>query len=230
MSQSVPLEKQDAATLRIRSNMLMSEAQKLRAEKHLMRARKASALQRVREDPAWAGFAQVIDINNRLLATTSRYDRQHRKTEARAIHLARMFLKGTPLHKVERIAYTHPQWERVRNLICLHGGYEADDEKRMDQALSTWKLDGTYVEGSRSGHNNPPYGFDYLPDHPGNRISQAIKVASRYSNVNAASNLKWVIDRMVRILAGEAYDRVVARAKRSRYGEDTHPWDTGIEP
>jgi hypothetical protein len=58
----------------------------------------------------------------------------------------------------------------------------------------------------------------------------AIEVAVKYGGIDGAHHKAWVIDQMVRILAGSDYDKVVADAKSGEDGPDTYEWDTGIAP
>lgn len=49
------------------------------------------------------------------------------------------------------------------------------------------------------------------------RINDAIMIALRYGGIDGAHHKSWVIDQMVRALAGED-------------GESTYSWDVGIAP
>ncbi len=40
----------------------------------------------------------------------------------------------------------------------------------------------------------------------------------------------WVIDQMVRVLAGDHYDALVAAARAGDDGPETYDWDTGVAP
>ncbi len=40
----------------------------------------------------------------------------------------------------------------------------------------------------------------------------------------------WVIDQIVRVLAGKNYDKIIAEAKFGEDGPETYEWDTGIAP
>ncbi|BBV33475.1 hypothetical protein M8U55_21030 [Enterobacter hormaechei] len=62
------------------------------------------------------------------------------------------------------------------------------------------------------------------------RIERAIELASRFGGRDEVHHLRWVIDQMVRELAGERYDQVVASACAGEDGPDTWRWDTGIAP
>lgn len=58
----------------------------------------------------------------------------------------------------------------------------------------------------------------------------AIDLAVRFGGVDGENHKAWVIDQMVRILAGKDYDRVVREAKAGEDGPDTYRWDTGVAP
>ncbi|EOF5934054.1 hypothetical protein ACK1D7_004006 [Salmonella enterica] len=62
------------------------------------------------------------------------------------------------------------------------------------------------------------------------RIERAIELASRFGGSEEVHHLRWVIDQMVRELAGERYNQVVASACAGEDGPDTWRWDTGIAP
>jgi len=58
------------------------------------------------------------------------------------------------------------------------------------------------------------------------QVARAISTAVMYGGTDDAHHKAWVIDQMVRELAGSHYDRIVAEA--GEFGNYT--WDTGIEP
>lgn len=62
------------------------------------------------------------------------------------------------------------------------------------------------------------------------RIKQAIEVAIQYGGTDGSHHKAWVIDQMVRILAGERYNDVVASACDGENGQNTYIWDCGIAP
>ena len=60
------------------------------------------------------------------------------------------------------------------------------------------------------------------------QVDAAIAMAVRYGGIDGAHHKTWVIDQMVRLLAGSRYDQVVADACS---GEDgPHTWEEGIAP
>ncbi len=62
------------------------------------------------------------------------------------------------------------------------------------------------------------------------RIEKAIEIAVKYGGIDGAHHKTWVIDQMVRALAGDDYDRIVAEACDGEEGPGTYEWDTGIAP
>jgi hypothetical protein len=62
------------------------------------------------------------------------------------------------------------------------------------------------------------------------RIRKAIEVAVQFGGVDGQHHKTWVIDQMVRELAGDDYERIVADAKRGEDGPDTYSWDEGVAP
>lgn len=63
---------------------------------------------------------------------------------------------------------------------------------------------------------------------PQDKIDNAILMAVQYGGVDGEHHKAWVIDQMVRILAGEQYTAVVTKAKDGPDGPDTFIWDEGI--
>jgi len=62
------------------------------------------------------------------------------------------------------------------------------------------------------------------------KIEKALELAVRYGGVDGGHHKAWVIDQMVRALAGTKYERLVAEAKAGEDGPETHDWDEGIAP
>lgn len=62
------------------------------------------------------------------------------------------------------------------------------------------------------------------------RIQKAIEIAVQYGGIDGAHHKDWVIDQMVRVLAGDEYEQVVALACDGADGPDTYEWNTGIAP
>lgn len=70
------------------------------------------------------------------------------------------------------------------------------------------------------------------PDPPSDsaRIDQAIDLAVRFGGIDGGHHKAWVIDQMVRALAGERYAEIVRAACDGEDGLDEHEWDEGIAP
>ncbi|MEE9569494.1 MAG: hypothetical protein V3W37_08920 [Candidatus Binatia bacterium] len=62
------------------------------------------------------------------------------------------------------------------------------------------------------------------------KIKEAIKLALNYGDIDSAHHKSWTIDQMVRILAGDNYDRVIEEHRDGEHGPDTYYWDEGIAP
>ena len=62
------------------------------------------------------------------------------------------------------------------------------------------------------------------------KIRQAIEIAVNYGDSVGEQHKAWVIDQMVRALAGCLYDAVVADACDGEDGPNTYSWDVGIAP
>lgn len=62
------------------------------------------------------------------------------------------------------------------------------------------------------------------------KIEAAIRLAVQYGGINGAHHKDWVIDQMVRVLAGDQYDQIVADAKAGENGPETYEWAIGISP
>ena len=62
------------------------------------------------------------------------------------------------------------------------------------------------------------------------RINNAIGLAVKYGGIDGDSHKAWVINEMVKALAVEEYDRIVAESCNGEDGPNTYDWDTGISP
>ena len=61
-------------------------------------------------------------------------------------------------------------------------------------------------------------------------IDKAIKFAVEYGGIDGAHHKDWVIDQMVRMLAGDNYEQIVKDACDGEDGPQTYVWDIGIAP
>lgn len=95
------------------------------------------------------------------------------------------------------------------------------DERFMDLVLAA----------SRRGLTHDEYRevFQALSEHR-RAAAQATDLAVKYGGIDGAHHKTWVIDQMVRALAGDGYDALVAAACDGEDGSDTYEWDTGIAP
>lgn len=62
------------------------------------------------------------------------------------------------------------------------------------------------------------------------RLDRALEVARRHGGTDGAHHKDWVIDQMVRALAGPDYDIFVADACSGEDGPHTYSWEVGIPP
>lgn len=67
-----------------------------------------------------------------------------------------------------------------------------------------------------------------LNDDP--RIQGALRMALSYGGTDGAHHKAWVIDQIVRILTGNAYEMTIRNFCAGEDGPDTYDWDTGIAP
>lgn len=56
------------------------------------------------------------------------------------------------------------------------------------------------------------------------RTEQAINLILEYGYIDGAHHKQWLLDQVLRVLAGERYDAMVAPV------DDVDDWDTGIAP
>jgi hypothetical protein len=62
------------------------------------------------------------------------------------------------------------------------------------------------------------------------KITAALNIAIRYGQTDGAHHKAWVIDRIVRALAGDNYTRIITGATSGEDGPYTYEWDEGIPP
>ncbi len=62
------------------------------------------------------------------------------------------------------------------------------------------------------------------------KIDAALELAFRYGGIDGGHHKMWVIDQMIRILAGDAYEERVKAECAGEDGPNTYEWDTGIAP
>lgn len=61
-------------------------------------------------------------------------------------------------------------------------------------------------------------------------IHNAIEFAVKFGGIDGDHHKAWVIDQMVRTLAGSQYSEIIAKAKAGEDGPATYEWNTGIAP
>lgn len=62
------------------------------------------------------------------------------------------------------------------------------------------------------------------------RIDETIGIAIRYGGIEGDHHKAWVIDQMLRILAGDGYDELIRLSCEGEDGPDSYDHDVGIPP
>lgn len=62
------------------------------------------------------------------------------------------------------------------------------------------------------------------------RIDDALDLIDRYGGIDGAHHKQWVLDQVVRILAGPNYQLWVERHCAGEYGPNSYEWDVGVIP
>ena len=65
---------------------------------------------------------------------------------------------------------------------------------------------------------------------PQERIDVALAIARDYGGIDGDHHKAWVIDQIVRTLAGDRYVAFVADARQGDDGPETFSWNEGIAP
>ena len=61
-------------------------------------------------------------------------------------------------------------------------------------------------------------------------VSDTLNFARNYAGIDGAHHKDWVIDQMVRLLAGAGYQDFVTKARYGDNGPHTYEWNEGIPP
>ena len=67
-------------------------------------------------------------------------------------------------------------------------------------------------------------------DNDKEKIKKALEMGIEYGGFDGSHHKAWVIDQMVRILAGNDYEQIIKDACDGEDGPNTYEWDTGIAP
>lgn len=125
--------------LKVKRNHLASEARIIRRIelKRLERARKIE-----RKYPAAEGEPQKISLPRLDYTSLNEHRVKGLRPEARATHLAAMFLKGVDLSRVEdpERTQTSPDWKRVENIVSR---FATGDSRVILQRFAEWRDAGT---------------------------------------------------------------------------------------
>ena len=67
-------------------------------------------------------------------------------------------------------------------------------------------------------------------DSSKSKVDRALAIAYMHGQTDGGHHKAWVIDQMVRRLAGDDYGAWVERYKAGNEGPDTYEWSVGIAP
>ena len=59
---------------------------------------------------------------------------------------------------------------------------------------------------------------------------KALDLIAEYGGIDGGHHKQWLLDQVVRILAGEKYEDWVGEWEDGEDGQKTYEWDTGIAP
>lgn len=62
------------------------------------------------------------------------------------------------------------------------------------------------------------------------KVTQALFLIDRYGGIDGDHHKQWVLDQVVRVLAGDKYEHWVRLHCEGEDGPETYSWDTGIAP
>ena len=62
------------------------------------------------------------------------------------------------------------------------------------------------------------------------RMKEALTIGVQYGGIDGDHHKDWVIDQMIRKLAGSEYDNIVAESCAGEDGPNTYSWNCGIAP
>ena len=89
---------------------------------------------------------------------------------------------------------------------------------------------GAILESSLNAKIQGWYKMNEKIDRLKKVVDRAICMAVQYGGIDGDYHKAWVIDQMVRILAGDKYDQIVKDACDGEDGPDTYRWSIGIAP
>lgn len=65
---------------------------------------------------------------------------------------------------------------------------------------------------------------------PKERIDEALNIIHTYGAIDGGPHKEWMIDQVVRVLAGSDYTAWIAAFKAGHDGPDTFEWSEGLAP
>ncbi|HWB37972.1 MAG TPA: hypothetical protein VHA75_18300 [Rugosimonospora sp.] len=69
-----------------------------------------------------------------------------------------------------------------------------------------------------------------VPETDAERVTLAIRTALDFGSFDGDHHKQYALDQVVRILAGDRYEQVIAEWEAGEDGPETYSWDTGIAP
>lgn len=78
----------------------------------------------------------------------------------------------------------------------------------------------------RNGYENLTFVEALAKLEHGNILERAVSIALRFGGNDGAHHKQWVIDQMLRVLCGAAYETLIAIYNRANLGV----WDEGVAP
>lgn len=62
------------------------------------------------------------------------------------------------------------------------------------------------------------------------KLKEILDLISDYGGIDGSHHKQWLLDRIVRELTGDDYEKWVAEWEDGEDGPQTYKWDTGIAP
>ncbi|GAB1642515.1 hypothetical protein [Krasilnikovia sp. MM14-A1259] len=117
-------------------------------------------------------------------------------------------------------------------LLGLHPTPEAAAAATNVPDLEAWNvsLDGIvrYVDGSPGLQWRIE--SEQVPESDQDRIELSLELAFQYGQIDGEHHKTWVIDQIVRTLAGDRYEQLIVAYRDGEDGPESYSWDEGIAP
>lgn len=96
--------------------------------------------------------------------------------------------------------------------------------------MSGLQHDPNRIRAWASGIRGEPLHLSNEPEETNRRVELALQVALENGQEDGGHRKMWVIDQIVRILAGDRYEQVITEYCDGEDGPETYAWDEGIAP